>query len=59
MHRADVIRAEMDLAHDVTGAPLFNDQLELIGLGAMVRADKGEIVDVSAATIQAFLKGSS
>ncbi|MFT5448416.1 MAG: hypothetical protein ACI9DC_003600 [Gammaproteobacteria bacterium] len=59
LHRADVIRAEMDPVQDVTGAPLFNNQLELIGLGAMVRADKGEIVGVSAATIRAFLGGSS
>jgi putative serine protease PepD len=59
LHRADVIRATMNLVQDFAGAPLFNNQLELIGLGAMVREEKGEIVGISASTIRVFLAGSS
>jgi S1-C subfamily serine protease len=55
LHRADVIRAALSGASDLSGAPLFNDRLELIGLGAMMRDDKGELVGVSADTIRAFL----
>ena len=58
LHRADVIRAVMDPVRNIAGAPLFNNQLQLIGLGTLVRADKGEVLGVSAATIRAFLTGS-
>jgi S1-C subfamily serine protease len=55
LHRADVIRAQMTDPRDVAGAPLFNNKLELVGLGAMVRTDKGELIGVSAGTLRAFL----
>ncbi len=58
LHRADVVRAEMTAARELVGAPLFNNRLELVGLGAMVRSDKGELIGVTAGTIRAFLAGS-
>ncbi|MFT5174943.1 MAG: hypothetical protein ACI8W7_003132, partial [Gammaproteobacteria bacterium] len=58
LHRGDVIRAEMTPGRDVSGAPLFNNQLQLIGLGVVVRTDKGEITGVSARTIRTFLVGA-
>lgn len=55
LHRADVVRAEMADPLDVAGVPLFNDALELVGLGAMSRNDKGELIGISAGTLRAFL----
>ena len=58
LHRGDVIRSEMTPGRDVSGAALFNNQLQLIGLGAVVRTDKGEITGVAARTIRTFLAGA-
>jgi hypothetical protein len=40
---------------DVAGVPLFNNALELVGLGAMSRGDKGELIGISAGTLRTFL----
>jgi hypothetical protein len=55
LHRADVVRAEMADPQDVAGVPLFNNALELVGLGAMSRGDKGELIGISAGTLRSFL----
>jgi hypothetical protein len=55
LHRGDVLRCRLTGSTDLSGAPLFNDRLELVGLAAVVRADKQELIGVSADTIRAFL----
>jgi len=55
LHRGDVIRAEVAAPGGLDGAPLFDAEMRLVGLSAMVRSNKGELIGVSADTIRAFL----
>lgn len=43
-------------AASLDGSALFNDRLELVGLGNMVRPGGGELVGVSTDTIRSFLQ---
>jgi hypothetical protein len=55
LHRGDVIRGSLPQAAELSGALLFSNRMELLGLAATVRNDKQELVGVSADTIRAFL----
>ncbi len=56
LHRATVIRAEMEGQPGLSGVPLFNQQGEIAGLTTQVKADKKQLIAVSVQTLQRFLK---
>jgi S1-C subfamily serine protease len=55
LHHGDVIRGSLPQAAELSGALLFSDRMELLGLAATVRSDKQELIGVSSDTIRAFL----
>ena len=55
LHRAAVIEAKLLDEPGLTGAALFNNDLELVGIGAQWVRRKGQITAVSVDTIREFL----
>ncbi len=55
LHRGTVIFAELPDNPGGAGAPLFNNRLELVGIGAMPRSIRGVLTGVSVETIRRFL----
>ncbi len=58
LHRATVIRAEMEGQGGLHGAPLFNQHGEVTGLTTLVKTGKNQLIAVSAQTIREFLASS-
>ncbi len=56
LHRGTVIFAELPDDPGGAGAPLFNNRLELVGIGAMPRSIRGVLTGVSVETIKEFLR---
>ncbi len=56
LHRGTVIFAELSDDPGGAGAPLFNNRLELVGIGAMPRSIRGVLTGVSVETIKEFLR---
>lgn len=56
LHRGTVIFAELPDGPGGAGAPLFNNRLELVGIGAMPRSVRGVLTGVSVETIKEFLR---
>ncbi len=56
LHRGTVIFAELPEDPGGAGAPLFNNRLELVGIGAMPRSIRGVLTGVSVETIKEFLR---
>lgn len=55
LHRGTVIVAELPDDAGGAGAPLFNNRLELVGIGAMSRSIRRVLTGVSVETIKEFL----
>ncbi len=55
LHRGTVILAELPDNPGSAGAPLFNNALELVGIGATPRSSRGVLTGVSMETIRQFL----
>lgn len=56
LHRGTVILAELPDNPGSAGAPLFNNALELVGIGATPRSSRGVLTGVSMETIRQFLQ---
>ncbi|MDH3317540.1 MAG: trypsin-like peptidase domain-containing protein [Gammaproteobacteria bacterium] len=59
LHRGTVILAELPDNPGSAGAPLFNNALELVGIGATPRSSRGVLTGVSMETIRQFLQAPS
>lgn len=56
LHRGTVITADLPDDPGGAGAPLFNNRLELVGIGTMPRSIRGLLTGVSVETIRRFLQ---
>lgn len=56
LHRGTVITAELPDDPGGAGAPLFNNRLELVGIGTMPRHIRGLLTGVSVETMRRFLQ---
>ena len=55
LHRATVIRADIEGPSGLSGAPLFNEHGEIAGMTTLVKAEKNQLIAVSDQTLRRFL----